>query len=407
MNVMQRAGMLRLEKLGSLVGLAMLAPASIAAGQSGASAGPIPVRATATAIARQDTSRRTTEVVIVRKTPKIDSLTRRLNELPLGSPEYFATEDSLTAAIMAQPRPSGFAGLREGTFSIRLEPSRAALRVSAMDVVPKGWFGFVADGINRTWSEPAGAFVEYFEYPTVVSVEANSPGSRAGVRFGDSLVAFNGQDLRRNPINLTRLLTPGRDVAVRLRREGESRDVVLTVESAPPGLMAERRSAAVATTMSTPATALMVDSMERRMVEARAQALVGAGGRTVVGSPMRTPRAVSGGFGVAPLAATTPSVTGVLGAPMADVDADLAQNIAGLKGRRGVFVERIPPGSPAERIGLRRGDVILRVESDDVPTTNQLRARLQHATDIRHLDKVRLAILRAGKTRDLTYEVPR
>lgn len=407
MTVMQRAGMLRLGKLGSVAGLAMLAPAAIAGGQGGASAGPIPARATATAVARQDSSRRTAEVVIVRKTPKIDSLTRRLNELPLGSPEYFATEDSLTAAIMAQPRPSGFAGFREGTFSIRLEPSRAALRVSAMDVIPKGWFGFVADGINRTWSEPAGAFVEYFEYPTVISVEANSPGARAGVRFGDSLVAFNGQDLRRNPINLTRLLTPGRDVAVRVRREGESREVVLTVESAPPGLMAERRSAAVATTMSMPAMPLMADSMERRIVEARAQAMAGSSPRAVVGSPSRVPRVTSGGFGIAPVAVMTPSMTGVLGAPMADVDADLAQNISGLKGRRGVFVERVPQGSPAERIGLRRGDVILRVESDDVPTTNQLRARLQHATDIRHLDKVRLVILRAGKTRDLVYEVGR
>lgn len=407
MNVMQRAGTFRLEKLGSLVGLAMLAPAAMAGGQGGASAGPIPARATATVVARQDTSRRATEVMIVRKTPRIDSLTRRLNELPLGSPEYFATEDSLTAAIMAQPRPTGFTGMREGSFSIRLEPSRAALRVSAMDVVPKGWFGFVADGINRTWSEPAGAFVEYFEYPTVVSVDANSPGSRAGVRFGDSLVAFNGQDLRRNPVNLTRLLTPGRDVAVRLRREGESREVVLTVESAPPGLMAERRSAAVATTMSVPGMPLLVDSIERRFVEARAQTMASAGGRTVVGSAPRAQRAVTGGFGGTNVATATPSVTGVLGAPMADVDPDLAQSIAGLKGRRGVFVERIPPGSPAERIGLRRGDVILRVESDDVPTTNQLRARLQHATDIRHLDRVRLVILRAGKTRDLTYEVPR
>ncbi|HET9425349.1 MAG TPA: PDZ domain-containing protein [Gemmatimonadaceae bacterium] len=398
MNATRRAGMIRLRQGGALLALAALSPAAAMAQGAGGS------RVSAVA-PRADTTRQTDIVIYRQVTPRIDSLSRRLNELPLGSPEYLATEDSLRTALLAIPRSTRFLG-QGGTLTIQMAPSRA-LYATAIDVVPKGWFGFVADGINRNWSEPAGSFVEYFEYPTVVSVESNSPGAKAGVRFGDSLVAFNGLDLRRNPINLTRLLTPGREIAVKLRREGEAKDLVIVVEKAPEDLMAERRASAVAGSMASmaPRAPLMIDPQDRRLVEERAAGMASAGTKTRVVPGTKTVRAGGGLSGMATPVAV-PSMSGVYGAAMADVDADLAASIAGLKGRRGVFIERVPPGSLAERIGLRRGDVILMVDSHEVPNTAHLRVRLQMA-DNTGAGRIRLQVLRGGKTRDLMIEPPR
>lgn len=412
MNATRRAGMLRLRNRGSFVALALLSPGAIALGQ-GASAGPIQTRATA--ITTRDSTRKAIgEMVVVRQmTPRIDSLVRRLDNIPLGSPEYLATEDSLRAAMQALSGATTFTkrGGAGGTFSVQIAPGRAALRGSAFDVIPQGWFGFGTDGINVSSTDPSGSWVRYFEYPTVVQVEANSPGSKAGIRFGDSVLAFNGLDLRQNPINLTRLLTPGAEVSVKLRRDGESKELTILVEKAPAAVMAERRNAAVSSMASAQPTAFVVDSgMDRRLVELRAAAglaTAAAGGRATVttGSrPARAPAAAGYVTGAAIATTVAPSMNGVYGAAMTDVDADLAGSIVGLKGKRGVFVERVPVGSLAERMGLKRGDVILKVDSNDVPNTDHLRLRILQA-DANHASKVRLVILRAGRTRDLIVDL--
>jgi S1-C subfamily serine protease len=275
-----------------------------------------------------------------------------------------------------------------------------------MDVIPQGWFGFTADGFNEPWMDPAGAWVRYFEYPTVVGVDANSPASRAGMSVGDLLLAYDGLDLRRNPINLSRLLMPGREVVVKLRRDGASKDLVIAVEKAPASVMDERRTAAAATMIATPARGLMIDSMERRLVENRVavaaagRATSGAIGPTTRAAPAAVRKGVAGTISVS----VAPGVTGIFGAEMAAVDADLAQSIAGLGNRRGVFVERVRPGSLAERMGFKRGDVILAVESDDVANTSELRTLLQYQSDIKHREKILLRILRGGKTQDLTID---
>lgn len=397
----RRAGTLRLRNQGTFVALALLSQGGVALAQ--ASAGPIPTKVTSP---RNDSTRVTSDYVIVRVSPRIDSLTQRLNMLPIGSPEYLATDDSLRAAIRSLARPSR--SPTQGTFSIQLSPQRATVRFNILDNIPQGWFGFVADGINRPTEEPTGTYVQYFEYPTVVAVEANSPASKAGVRSGDSLVAYNGVDLLRAPVNLTRLLVPGRDVAVKLRRDGEAKDIVITVEKAPAIIMSERRAAAVAQSMaSVPRERFIVDSLDRRMVESRAAAAVAAGAvgvsaTTIVSSGSR-PTAAAGGFAPRALATTVPAQAGVLGAAMTNVDLAMAESIVGMKGKRGVFVTGVPLGSLAERTGIKAFDVILRVEDSDVLNTSHLRLRLQQA-EANRAEKIRLLILRAGKTLELSYE---
>ena len=65
----------------------------------------------------------------------------------------------------------------------------------------------------------------------LVSIEPGSPAEQAGLQLGDALLTFAGQTLR-HPSDLLGLLDPeriGSEVAVRLLRSGDLRDLVLTV----------------------------------------------------------------------------------------------------------------------------------------------------------------------------------
>ncbi|MEO5569094.1 MAG: PDZ domain-containing protein, partial [Gemmatimonadaceae bacterium] len=329
----------------------------------------------------------------------------RLHNLPVNSREYSITDDSIRAAFRAIPGvPAG------GSFTIRLEPRRAVL-INPIDNIPQGWFGFLADGYNRLWDDPTGTIVQYFEYPTVVGVEANSPASRAGVRSGDSLVAYDGRDLLKHPVNLTTLQTPGRQVSVKLRRDGEGRDLVIAVEKAPSSVMVERRSAVMARTLAAmPRAQLMIDTvLDRHLVEARASNAVAVGARSgtvVTSAPTRAAAGGFGGGGNRIVATTVPALSGVLGAAMTNIDKEMSESLVGMKGRHGVLVTGVPNGSLADRTGLKALDVILRVGDSDVMTINHLRVRLAAAEDNR-IEKVRLLILRAGKTQELYRDTTR
>jgi serine protease Do len=333
----------------------------------------------------KDTSGRMNRVVLI--TPVIDSLVKRLNGLPIGSAEFVATNAALQEAFRDLPLPQG------GTFEISISTPRAVMR-TPVDVVPRGTLGFTADGYNRSFFGAGGNFLQYFEYPTVVAIEPNSPASRAGVRAGDLVVAYNGDDVKANWINMTQLLTPGREITVKLRHDGDTRDVVMSVEKAPPSLIADRRASA--------------SMEEKRMVEAQAVAAAAARAPSPPITITRTPVAAGTVVGRAlrdmPAGAATmaPAMNGVLGAAMTDVDPDLARVVRGMNGKRGVLVTRVPSGSVADRTGLRSGDVILRVDASDVATVSQFRVRMMLAEQSGQ-EKVKLTILRDEKTQEITY----
>ena len=374
------AGTIRLITTGSVAALTLLAHGARA---QGATAGAQPSRVM---VATKDTLGRVNRIYVI--TPLIDSLVRRLNVLPMGSAEFAATKNALDAAINDLPRPVGAT-----TFQIEVAAPRMAVR-TPVDVVPRGTLGFTADGYNRRFTNSTGDYLQYFEYPTVVAIEANSPASRAGVKVGDLVVAYNGDDVRSNWINMTQLLTPGRDIAVKLRRDGDVRDVKMEVEKAPADLLADRRASAV--------------MEERRLVETQAVAAAAAGrAPTPPVAIARTPvaaGAVGGSLREVPAVAATmaPGMNGVLGAAMTDIDPDLARVLRGMDGRRGVLVTRVPNGSLADRTGLRGGDVILRVDASDVATVSQFRVRIMLAEQSGQ-EKEKLTILRDEKTQEIMY----
>ncbi len=92
---------------------------------------------------------------------------------------------------------------------------------------------------------------------------------------------------------------------------------------------------------------------------------------------------------------------GRLGLEMADLTADLAKK-AGVTTLEGAVIVNIQPGSPAEKLGLRAGDVIVALNGRPVRGAAELRARLG-LTPVG--EEVELRVLRGNETRNIKTRI--
>jgi serine protease Do len=83
-----------------------------------------------------------------------------------------------------------------------------------------------------------------------------------------------------------------------------------------------------------------------------------------------------------------------LGVQLADIDADRAKALH-LDEERGVEIEKVEPGSPAESAGLRAGDVLLTYNGENILGARQLGRLVSETPSGR---KVRIQYWREGKT---------
>ena len=237
-----------------------------------------------------------------------------------------------------------------------------------------GWIGINAEAPHQRVVRNDSAFIRYFSYPEVVSVEPNSPAERAGISRGDRLVAYNGADLRDREINLTRLLQPSRRVNVTVRRDGEERDFPVVVARLPARIRIREQLAS---------PDLLADSA------------------AVTGRLLRMPRLEVAPTppGVAPVmifGGMQPGTLPVAGATLIAIKDESLGHIFGVSS--GVLVAEVF-GEPAQSAGLKGGDVIRRADGDDVTDVAQLRRIIDaHSGD----RTVELEIVRQKRTRSIT-----
>lgn len=94
---------------------------------------------------------------------------------------------------------------------------------------------------------------------------------------------------------------------------------------------------------------------------------------------------------------------GRLGVAIQDLTPDLADSM-NLSGDAGAVISKVEPGSPADRAGLRSGDVVVAVEGRPVRSATDLRNRIGL---LRVGTPVQVAILRGGDQRTLTLRTAR
>src|SRR6185436_8611920 len=80
----------------------------------------------------------------------------------------------------------------------------------------------------------------FLSYPEISSVDPSSPAQRAGLAAGDTLLAYDGQDVRGAEISMTRLLRPNSKVVIRVRRDGRIKELPVIVAEAPSGIKRRR-----------------------------------------------------------------------------------------------------------------------------------------------------------------------
>ena len=240
--------------------------------------------------------------------------------------------------------------------------------------------------------------------PLIGTVEPSSPGARAGLSVGDRVLAVSGQPVRWwDDVDEAIRAHPGQSVMLRIARGGSERDVSLAVEARPgldpygspkqvgwAGLGHPRLAAVVGIPASgRPVSASglrsgdRVLSVEGAPVEdwsdfATRYASLPAGGRVHV----EVERESAAGATPGKLALELPALGGVeaLGVVPATV-----------------LIAQVSPGSPAERAGLRAGDLIVAVDGAPVGSFASFSEGVRSSGG----RELRVAYARGGETREL------
>jgi S1-C subfamily serine protease len=293
---------------------------------------------------------------------------------------------------------------------------------------PEGYMGITFSATMSADAAASGAEVFRFaENPTVETVEPGSPAERAGVSKGDEIVLIDGQNVVGRDIVFSRLLRPGARLPLRVRRDGDTRDVLLVIKQRPPSLdngcpfldgriMAAfgdpislgqlPMSGAIVRAAPMPAPGGIVSSRLRvvRPAEAPLATTPPSGGVVAVGpNPMMPSVALP--TPVAPEAPdqrrvfvfSTPSAAPMIiaGATMIRPNADLRETF-GVKS--GVLVLDVARGSPAYVSGLKGGDVIVTVGRNAVTSPLSIQRAIEAADD----KELPLRIIRKKKGQSLT-----
>ncbi|MGB6874417.1 MAG: Do family serine endopeptidase [Candidatus Acidiferrales bacterium] len=89
---------------------------------------------------------------------------------------------------------------------------------------------------------------------------------------------------------------------------------------------------------------------------------------------------------------------GHIGIALTDLQADMAKEFGYTGGGNGALVDSVSPGSPAEKAGIKRGDIILGLNGDSITGSGDLTARIANTPPG---TTVHLKLFRAGKTFDV------
>ena len=294
---------------------------------------------------------------------------------------------------------------------------------------PQGYMGITFSATMRADAAASGSEVFRFsENPTVETVEPGSPAERAGVAKGDEIILIGGQSVVGRDIVFTRLLRPGNRLPLRVRRDGDTRDVLLIIGQRPPSLDngCPFLDARIMAAFGDPVTVSQLP-FSGAIVRASPAAPGSAptAGRVRIVRPSEAPLPPGtpevGGLAVATPAPMIPTVplpaptagegrgnersvfvfSGPSAAPMVIAGATIVRTNADLREtfgvKSGVLVLDVARGSPAYASGLKGGDIIVSVGRGAV--TSPL--SVQRAIESAEASELTLRIIRKKKQQSL------
>jgi len=212
-----------------------------------------------------------------------------------------------------------------------------------------GWLGVRTEEVTSAKAKELNLPAE--RGALVSSVTEDSPAAKAGLKTGDVITEFDGQRVESTMslVRLVREVPAGRKVSVIVWRDGHSQSITAEI-----GTRRSMRS---------------LDG-DHFYVEAPDVHVEIPSTPEIAPMPPMPPMAI-GPF----------SNFRMFGAPAIGIDAeDLSGqlgNYFGAPDGEGILVREVMPGTPAEKAGLKAGDVIVRFDGKRVKDTNDLRSALR------------------------------
>ncbi|MGH7635948.1 MAG: PDZ domain-containing protein, partial [Gemmatimonadaceae bacterium] len=96
-----------------------------------------------------------------------------------------------------------------------------------------GWLGITVSGQYTMESDKGRQVMRFEDYPTIETVEPDSPAERAGIEARDQLIALGGRDVTQGALPFSKLLKPGAKLAVRVKRGRSTKDFTAVVGKRP------------------------------------------------------------------------------------------------------------------------------------------------------------------------------
>lgn len=363
----------------------------------------------------------------------LDSLRHVVEGVGLTRAELERISREMRAVMLAMDdmqRAQVDTGVRAAMRAIVQSSSSRARAVARLTSEPetssltRGWIGLNVQGPHLQHVENNQLYLQYFEYPRVLSVEPGSPAEHAGLAAGDMLLAYNGVDVRGDELNVTRLLQPERRLSATIRRDDRTRTYSMVVAPTPAHVRTRREDVVVLG--GTPgaiagSVQIFTDPRGRQGVVAfggtgkastrsRGEKYVasngGSGGSGSSGGWTGTVTAqgagAAGGSGSSwnatsvspgsPVVLSFSTGSAVAGATIVKLNPDLGRAVGA---RSGLLVVDVAPGTPARRAGLRGGDVITRADDDEISSLPELQRAIERSSDHR----VELRIVRERHSR--------
>ncbi len=206
----------------------------------------------------------------------------------------------------------------------------------------------------------------------ITEVEEDSPAEIADLEEGDIVIAFDGKDVidTESLAKMIRLKRPGDNVVMKIERDGETKDVKVK--------LGELTEESVWSDLERKFPTLFVTPSKGRL-------------RTWSTPERATPEIFRFGF----------AHRKFIGVYTQLLNPELSEFFGVDKGT-GLLIERLEKDSPAEKAGLKVGDVIVSADGKRVETTEELSSIIQ---DKEKGDKIKIEFLREKKKRTVDVEV--
>jgi S1-C subfamily serine protease len=268
--------------------------------------------------------------------------------------------------------------------------------------VQRGWFGFAFSPVTEN-----GAATQRI---AVMRVEPNSGAARGGLQVGDTIVRWANRADVVAALQASRF-APDESVRVRARRNGRERNLTLVAGTRPASAVSleggrvivvdpsgVQRQVRVFTDSIFPrldSLGLHADSLHRRLRVMLADSL-GPRLRELERMPgVRFEVHRDSIFGRGPMIFDLDAgMRGVAGAEFADLNPELASYFGS---ERGVLVIRVAPDTPAARAGLQAGDVVRRLNGQNVESVRALRTAISRSGN----RSVEMEVVRRGSARSV------